>query len=210
MLRVLKLATPATAATCVVPERVPPPGLVPMLTVTLAVNPGRVLPKASWAVTWTGALITAPAVVVLGGTVKASRLALPGATVTVAVWVTATPLTLAEMVLVSATVALKVAVAAPLAFVVVAAGPRVFPVPVAAKVTGAPAITLPSASRAVTVMVAVLVPLLAVRVAGVATSVDCDAETRPGVMSKAALGALPSPAAAASREIGRAACRGRG
>src|SRR3990172_8079494 len=51
MLRVEKVATPTTAATCVVPARVPPPGLVPMLTVTLPVKPVRVLPKTSWAVT---------------------------------------------------------------------------------------------------------------------------------------------------------------
>src|SRR3989304_5988632 len=81
MLRVEKVATPTTAATCVVPARVPPPGLVPMLTVTLPVKPVRVLPKTSWAVTRTGALIAAPAVVLLGGTVKTSWLAVPGSTV---------------------------------------------------------------------------------------------------------------------------------
>src|SRR3990172_4638825 len=199
MLRVLKLATPATAAICIVPERVPPPGLVPMLTVTLPVKEGTVLLNGSRALTRTAGAMAAPATPDDGCPVKASWLTPAGVTVTVAVCVTATPLTVAEMVLLSATVALKVAVAAPLAFVVVAAGLTVFPVPVAAKVIGAAAITLPSASRAVTVMVAALVPLLAVRVVGVAVSVDCDAETGPGVMAKAALGALTSRVAAASR-----------
>ena len=36
--RLLKVATPPTAATVVVPLSVPPPGLVPMATVTLEVS----------------------------------------------------------------------------------------------------------------------------------------------------------------------------
>src|SRR3990170_879907 len=153
MLSVLKVATPAAAATVAMPASVPPLGLVPMLTVTLPVNEGTGLLNGSRALTWIAGAMAATATPDDGCPVTASWLAPAGATVTVAVCVTATPLTVAEMVLLSATVALKVAVAAPLAFVVVAAGLTVFPVPVAAKVIGAPAITLPSASRAVTVMV---------------------------------------------------------
>src|SRR5512145_2930920 len=199
MLRLEKVATPATAATVVVPERVPAPGLVPIATVTLPLNEGTGLLKGSRAETSTAGVMIAPATMDDGCPVRTSWLAPAGATVTVAVWVTATPFTVAERVLPSATVALKVATAVPLVFVVVTAGLSVFPVPVAAKVTGAPAITLPSASRAVTVRVAVLLPLLAVRVVGVATSVDCDADTGPAMMSKAALGAFTRPVAAASR-----------
>src|SRR5512145_977822 len=78
MLRFAKLATPALAATVVVPERVPLPGFVPMATVTLPVNPVAVFPWASRAVTWTAGVIEAPAVVLVGGTVKTSRAAAPG------------------------------------------------------------------------------------------------------------------------------------
>src|SRR5688572_2055437 len=143
--------------------------------------------------------MVAPATVEDGCAVKMSWLAAAGATVTVAVCVIDTPLAVAEKVLLSATVELRVAVATPLVLVVPAVGLSVFPVPVAAKLTGAPAITLPNASRAVTVRVAVLVPLLAVMVVGLAASVDCDAETGPEVMLKGALITLTRPAAAPSR-----------
>src|SRR3990172_3488235 len=198
MLKVEKVATPATAATVVVPERVPAPGLVAIATVTFPLNEGTGLLNGSRADTSTAGVMIAPATMDDGWPVRTSWLAPAGATVTIAVCVTVTPFTVAEMVLLSAAVALKVAVASPLALVVVA-GLSVFPVPLAAKLTGASAITLPSASRAVTVMVAVLVPLLAVTVVGVAVSVDWDAETEPGVMSKAALAVLTRPAVAASR-----------
>src|SRR2546428_12832133 len=73
----------------------------------------------------------------------------PGVTTTVALCVTATPSTVAAMVLDSATVALKVPVATPLAFVVVLGCVRVFPVPVAARTTLAPAMGLPPARQGV-------------------------------------------------------------
>jgi len=72
MLRFAKLATPATAATVAVPPSVPPPGFVPSATVTVPVNPLAVFPWASRAVTSTAGAITAPAVAVVGWTVKAS------------------------------------------------------------------------------------------------------------------------------------------
>src|SRR5205809_959148 len=80
MLSVEKVATPATAAAVVVPESVPTPGFWPMATVTLAVKPSAVFPNASRAVTSTGGVIVAPAVTVLGCTLKASRLAGPAIT----------------------------------------------------------------------------------------------------------------------------------
>src|ERR1022692_2959528 len=51
MLKPLKVATPATAATVVVPPNVPPPTLVPMASVTLEVSVVTVLLLASCTVT---------------------------------------------------------------------------------------------------------------------------------------------------------------
>src|SRR5436190_1889795 len=59
--RVEKVATPFTAATVVVPDSVPLPGLVPMATVMLAVELVTVLSKASRTVTCTDRLIATPA-----------------------------------------------------------------------------------------------------------------------------------------------------
>src|SRR5947207_1688257 len=60
----------ATAATVLVPDKVPVLGLVPIATVILPVNPVAVLPLASWAVTWTAGVIAAPATVFVGSTLK--------------------------------------------------------------------------------------------------------------------------------------------
>src|SRR5947199_607656 len=62
MLRSLNVATPATADTVVVPERVPPPGLCSIATVTLPVNVSTAFPSASRATTGTGGAMVAPAV----------------------------------------------------------------------------------------------------------------------------------------------------
>src|SRR5881628_3251339 len=79
MLKSENVATPLAAVAVVVPESVPPLGLLRIATVTLCVAVGTVLPNASWITTWTGRLI-APAAAVPGGwTVKASRVAGPGA-----------------------------------------------------------------------------------------------------------------------------------
>ena len=87
------VATPATAATVLVPESVPPPGfaLAGILSVTFPVNCVTVLPNASCAVTCTGGVITAPAGVLLGGAVNASCVAAPA--VPLAVKVTGLPVT---------------------------------------------------------------------------------------------------------------------
>src|SRR6266436_2435576 len=78
MLRPEKVVTAATAAAVVVPDRVPLPGLVPIASVTLLVNPVAVFPWASRAVTCTAGVIGAPAVVFVGCTVNTSWLAAPG------------------------------------------------------------------------------------------------------------------------------------
>src|SRR3990172_12935330 len=75
MLRLEKVATPATAATVVPPERMPAPGLVPITIVTVLVKSVAMLPWASRAVTRTAGVIGAPAGVLLGCAVKTSSLA---------------------------------------------------------------------------------------------------------------------------------------
>src|SRR5712691_447134 len=77
MLTFAKVATPLTAATVVVPERVPLAGLVPIATVMLVVAVVTVLPWASWTATRTAGAFTAPAAALLGCTVKASFAAAP-------------------------------------------------------------------------------------------------------------------------------------
>src|SRR4051794_29170523 len=70
--RLEKVATPALADTVVVPDSVPPPGLVPIATVMLAVEPVTVFPNASCTATCIAGLIATPAVAVVGCRVKAS------------------------------------------------------------------------------------------------------------------------------------------
>src|SRR3954453_17014691 len=72
MERVEKVATPPTADTVAVPDSVPPPGLVPIATVTLAVELVTVLLNASCTVTCTAGEIDAPAVALVGWVVTAS------------------------------------------------------------------------------------------------------------------------------------------
>src|SRR5512140_3677664 len=70
--RLENAATPLTADTVVVPDSVPPPGLVPIATVMLALELVTVLPNASCTATCTAGERLAPAVALLGWTVKAS------------------------------------------------------------------------------------------------------------------------------------------
>src|SRR2546423_7607312 len=77
MLSFAKVATPFTAATVVVPERVPLAGLVPIATVMLVVEVVTVLPWASWTVTRTAGEFAAPAAALLGCTVKTTFAARP-------------------------------------------------------------------------------------------------------------------------------------
>src|SRR3989442_1040509 len=78
MLNPEKVATPATAATVLVPDKVPLLGFVPIATVMFPVNPVAVLPLPSWAVTWTAGVIAAPATVLVGSTLKTSAVAAAG------------------------------------------------------------------------------------------------------------------------------------
>src|SRR5437763_13784674 len=74
------VATPATAACVAVPPSVPPPGFVPIATVTFPVKPVAVLPHESSAVTRTAGVIAAPAGPSLGRTANTSGVPAPGAT----------------------------------------------------------------------------------------------------------------------------------
>jgi len=119
-------------------------GCVSVLPVPVAasttVAPAMGLSKASFAVT-VRVLWLVPVEAVMGDvavTVEWVADSAPGVTTTVALCVTATPSTVAETVLDSATVELRVPVATPLALVVALGCVRVLPVPVAAITTLAP------------------------------------------------------------------------
>src|SRR5437773_1974641 len=77
MLTFAKVATPFTAATVVVPARVPLAGLVPIASVMLVVAVVTVFPWASWTVTRTAGVFAAPAAALLGCTVKTRFAAAP-------------------------------------------------------------------------------------------------------------------------------------
>src|SRR5436309_8567838 len=143
------------------------------------------LPFASGAVT---VIVEVPLPAVIGDvalTVDCAAETVPTFTTTVAVWVIATALIVAETVLEPAAVDDRVPVATPLASVVPTGWVRVFPpVGVAASVTVAPWIGLPLASFAVTVMVDV--PLRAV-IGEVAATVDCVADTVPAFTTTVAV-----------------------
>src|SRR5919108_3953754 len=95
MLKVENLATPATAATVFVPDRVPVLGLVPSATVMLPVKPVAVFPCASWVVTCTAGVIAAPAAVLVGCTLNTSCVAVPAVMLKAALAAVAKPLALA-------------------------------------------------------------------------------------------------------------------
>src|SRR6266540_2806828 len=118
------------------------------------VAPATGFPLPSLAVT---VIVEAPLTAVMGDvavTLDCAAETVPTFTTTVAVCAIATELIVAETVFVPAAVALRVPVATPLASVVPTGCVRVFPaVGVAASTTVAPAIGLPLASFAVTVIV---------------------------------------------------------
>src|SRR5881394_3452250 len=76
--RLENVATPLTAATVVVPDSVPLPGLVPMATVMLALELVTVLLNASCTVTCTAGVMEAPAISFAGWAVNASLVAAAG------------------------------------------------------------------------------------------------------------------------------------
>src|SRR3989449_7687242 len=84
MLRFATVATPETAAAVAVPESVPPPALGPSVTFTLPAKPVATLPSASCAVTCTAGVIAAPAVALVGCTLKTSTLGAPAVTLNAA------------------------------------------------------------------------------------------------------------------------------
>src|SRR5439155_1332892 len=92
-----------------------------------------------------------------------------------AVWVTASPLIVAEIVFTSAAVERSVPVTVPFTPVGPVGCVSVLPLPLAPSATVATRSALPMACRAVTVIVAVAVP--ASIVGGAAVTVDCAAET---------------------------------
>ncbi len=78
----MKAAVPKDAFTGLVPDNTPPPGLLPMATVTVAAEAVTVLPSASS--TTTEGASTAPAAAVAGCTTKANCAAAPAAMLKVA------------------------------------------------------------------------------------------------------------------------------
>src|SRR5437868_6225778 len=82
--RMEKVATPVAAATVVVPDSVPLPGLVPMAMVMLAVELVTVLLNASCTVTCTAGAMATPATALAGWTVNASLAAAAGLMLNVA------------------------------------------------------------------------------------------------------------------------------
>src|SRR5512146_1772747 len=77
MLNVEKVATPATAATVLVPFRVPPPGFVPITTATLPPKVFTMFPKASRTETVTAGMIVVLTVVLVGCWSKETWVAAP-------------------------------------------------------------------------------------------------------------------------------------
>src|SRR5690348_5722275 len=176
----LKVATPLTGDTlATVPDRVPLLGFVPIASEIWFVAEVTRLLRASRISTWIAGAIDAPDTALVGCTAKFRFAAAPGFTTTVGSWVISVPFTVAVTVFDSATVDERVPVATPLT-VVPAGCVTVFPVPVLARTTVAPEIRFPFASFAVTVMVLALVPVDAV-IGDVAATVDCAAETAPGL-----------------------------
>ena len=92
---VLKVATPPTAATVVVPDSVPPAGFTPKAIVTLPVKPVATLPWASCAVACTAGVIATPAAVLLGSTVNTSAVAVPAVILKAALVPVVSPVTAA-------------------------------------------------------------------------------------------------------------------
>src|SRR2546427_354565 len=88
------VATPATAATAVVPERVPLPRFAPGAAVTVHVKPVAVIPCPSSAVTCTAGVRDAPAAVLVGSIVNASCVAAPGVMLNAALVAPVTPVAL--------------------------------------------------------------------------------------------------------------------
>src|SRR2546425_10022127 len=211
MLRSWKVATPATAATVVVPGRAPPPGLGSTATVPLPETVSTAFPSASRATTGTAGVMVAPAVGhgALGSPgircgVKVTRVGAPALMVKKALVAPARPVAVADRLYALPLWAMlrsaRVATPATAATVVVpeSVAPLV-PVPaviVSVTAPAKPVAVWPEASRTVTwtgglmVTPAVVLPGWAVN-----TSADASA----AVMSNEALVAPVSPEDVADR-----------
>src|SRR5436190_1613573 len=202
MLSPEKLATPATAATVLVPDKVPLLGFVPIATVMFPVNPLAVLPLASWAVTWTAGVIAAPADVLIGGTLNTSIVAPPALMLHAVLVVLPAPVgvTLFPYTTLFRSSPEKLATPATAATVLV---PDKVPllgfVPIATVMFPVnPVAVLPLASWAVIWTAGVIAAPAAVLVG---STVNTSAVAVPAVMLNAVLVVLPAP------EIGRASRR---
>jgi hypothetical protein len=151
---------------------------------SVTVAPGIGFPNPSFSVTVMVDVTPPPLAAIVPGdtaTDDCEAETAPAVTATFAVCATGTPSIVAVTVFVPTLVELSVPVAAPLSFVVPLGCVTLFPDPVAAKTTVEPLIGFPYSSFAVTVMVDVTPPLLAPIVAGETATVDCEADTAPGV-----------------------------
>src|SRR5437762_2624429 len=200
MLSVENVATPPTAATVVVPERVPPAGFVPIATVTLPVKPGTTFPEASCAVIWSAGVIAAPAVAVEGSTVKTSRVAVEGTMSNGALVAPVRPVAPADNVYPVPALSMpseeKVATPPIAASVVVpdSAPPAGFvPIATVTLLLNPGTLLLMASSAATSTGGATCAP--AVAVVGCIVKASCVAA--PGLMSNGALVAPPSPVAVA-------------
>src|SRR5256886_1271213 len=184
----------------IVPERVPPPRFVPSATVTLPLNWVAVFPWASCAVTWTAGAMAAPAVVLLGWTLKTSCVGVPTATLNAVLVAGVTPVAAAASVYpVPTLLMLRFAkVATPPTAVTPVVPARVPPpafVPIATvTLLPNPVATLPCASSAVTWTAGAIVAP-AVALLGSTLNTSCAAP--PGVTLNPALGCVGRPVAAA-------------
>src|SRR5438093_1479872 len=196
MLSPEKVATPATAATVLVPDKVPVLGFVPIATVMFPVNPVAVLPLPSWAVTWTAGVIAAPATVLLGSTLKTSAVAVPAVILSAALVMLPAhvPVKVVPVLALSMLSPEKVATPATAATVSLHDALPIFGfVPIATVMFPVnPVAVLPLPSWAVT-STAGVIAVPAVVVLGCTLNTNCAAE--PAVMLNAALVVLPAPVA---------------
>ena len=116
-----------------------------------------------------------------------------GVTRTADCWLTSTVPTLADTVFVSARVELNEVVKTPLSSLVPEAGVNVFSLPVALRLTTAPASGSPASSRTLTVIAAALFPSLAGTLVAAGAMLESEAEAVLGVMVKALLVAESEP-----------------
>src|SRR6266513_2038821 len=192
MLSPENVATPPTAATVFVPDRVPVLGFVPIATVTFAVNPLAVLPLPSWAVIWTAGVISAPAVVVIGCTENTSCVAVPAVMLNAVLVVLPAPVAVSVYPVPTLSIDSPANVATPPTAACVAVPASVPPpvlVPMArVTVPVKPVAVFPFASRAVTSTAGVMLPPATVLV-------GCTVNTRVAALPAVTLNAVLVPVA---------------